>query len=75
MALSISKVFKSAKYCYLLIKRVRCATESLHTILQEDGGIKALLGMVRCGSSDVIAQIARGLANFAKCETRGVIQG
>ncbi|PON32787.1 Kinesin-like protein [Parasponia andersonii] len=52
-----------------------CGNESLHTILQEDGGIKALLGMVRCGSNDVIAQIARGLANFSKCETRGIIQG
>ena len=47
----------------------------MHTILVDDGGIKALLGMDRCGSSDVIAQIGRGIANFAKCETRGVIQG
>ncbi|KAM6584399.1 hypothetical protein CsatB_011401 [Cannabis sativa] len=52
-----------------------CGNESLHAVLQENGGIKALMEMVRCGSSDVIAQIARGLANFAKCETRGVIQG
>ena len=44
-------------------------------VLKDDGGIKALLGMVRSGSSDVIAQVARGLANFAKCESRGVIQG
>ena len=44
-------------------------------MLKEERGIKALLGMVRCGNSDVIAQIARGLANFAKCESRGIIQG
>ena len=44
-------------------------------MLREDGGIKALLGMVRSGNSDVIAQVARGLANFAKCESRGIIQG
>ena len=50
-------------------------TEKLLTMLKEDGGIKALLGMVRSGSSEVIAQVARGLANFAKCESRGVIQG
>ncbi|XP_075671190.1 kinesin-like protein KIN-UC isoform X1 [Castanea sativa] len=52
-----------------------CGNEKLLTVLKEDGGIKALLGMVRSGSSDVIAQVARGLANFAKCESRGVIQG
>ncbi|XP_050156087.1 kinesin-like protein KIN-UC isoform X2 [Malus sylvestris] len=52
-----------------------CGNERLHTMLKEDGGIKALLGMGRSGSSDVIAQVARGLANFAKCESRGTIQG
>lgn len=50
-------------------------TESLHMLLKEDGGIKALLEMVRCGNTDVIAQVARGLANFAKCEYRGRDQG
>lgn len=44
-------------------------------MLKEEGGIKALLGMVRSGNSDVIAQVARGVANFAKCESRGIIQG
>lgn len=44
-------------------------------MLKEDGGIKALLGMAKSGSSEVIAQVARGLANFAKCESRGTIQG
>lgn len=57
------------------MKRFCCGAENLHTILIEDGGVKALLGMVRCGSSDVIAQIARGIANFAKCETRRVVHG
>ncbi|KAM1019719.1 hypothetical protein ACFX15_040323 [Malus domestica] len=52
-----------------------CGNEGLHTMLKEDGGIKALLGMARLGSSEVIAQVARGLANFAKCESRGTIQG
>jgi hypothetical protein len=44
-------------------------------ILKEDGGINALLGMARSGNNDVIAQVARGMANFAKCESRGIIQG
>ncbi|KAF3434013.1 hypothetical protein FNV43_RR25116 [Rhamnella rubrinervis] len=52
-----------------------CGNENLHMMLKEDGGIKALLEMVGSGSNDVIAQIARGLANFAKCESRGVNQG
>lgn len=50
-------------------------TEKLHVLLREEGGIKALLGMVRSGNSDVIAQVARGIANFAKCESRGINQG
>lgn len=44
-------------------------------MLREEGGIKALLGMVRSGNSEVIAQVARGIANFAKCESRGIVQG
>lgn len=43
--------------------------------LKEDGGIKALVGMVRSGNADVIAQIARGIANFAKSESRAISQG
>ena len=43
--------------------------------LKEDGGIKALLQMVECGNIDVTSQVARGLANFAKCEFKGIIQG
>ncbi|BBH03230.1 armadillo repeat kinesin 3 [Prunus dulcis] len=43
--------------------------------LRGEGGIKALLGMVRCGHPDVLAQVARGIANFAKCESRASTQG
>ncbi|PPR84709.1 hypothetical protein GOBAR_AA36002 [Gossypium barbadense] len=49
--------------------------EKLHMMLKEDGGVKALLGMVRCTNSDVVAQVARGMANFAKCESRAIVQG
>lgn len=49
--------------------------EKLHVMLKQDGGIKALLGMFRTGHNDVIAQIARGIANFAKCESRVISQG
>ncbi|XP_074309321.1 kinesin-like protein KIN-UC [Silene latifolia] len=52
-----------------------CGNVSLHSALQQDGGIKALVGMTGSANADVIAQVARGLANFAKCETREVIQG
>lgn len=38
--------------------------------LRSEGGIKALLGMVRCRHPDVLSQVARGIANFAKCESR-----
>ena len=54
----------------------RCTfAEKLHLMLKRDGGIKALLGMVRSGHAEVIAQIARGIANFAKCESRVISQG
>lgn len=43
--------------------------------LRSEGGIKALLGMVRCRHPDVLAQVARGIANFAKCESRSSTQG
>lgn len=51
-----------------------CGNEKLHMMLK-DGGIKALMGMVKSENSDVIAQVARGIANFVKCETRGISQG
>ena len=43
--------------------------------LRSQGGIKALLGIVRCGHPDVLSQVARGIANFAKCESRTSNQG
>ncbi|KAF6139890.1 hypothetical protein GIB67_009737 [Kingdonia uniflora] len=52
-----------------------CGNQKLHEMLIEDDGIKALLGMAQYGNSDVIAQVARGLANFAKCESRATVQG
>ncbi|CAN6191507.1 unnamed protein product [Urochloa humidicola] len=52
-----------------------CGNDKLQTRLRGEGGIKALLGMVRCGHPDVLAQVARGIANFAKCESRAATQG
>lgn len=49
--------------------------DKLQAKLRAEGGIKALLGMVRCGHADVLAQVARGIANFAKCESRASTQG
>ncbi|GJZ96522.1 kinesin-like protein KIN-UC, partial [Tanacetum coccineum] len=46
----------------------------LHLPLTEQGGIRELLGMVRSGNNDAIAQVARGLANFTKCESRAITQ-
>ncbi|XP_054810704.1 kinesin-like protein KIN-UA isoform X2 [Prosopis cineraria] len=52
-----------------------CGNDKLQTKLRGEGGIKALLGMIRCMHPDVYAQIARGIANFAKCESRASTQG
>ncbi|PNT78176.1 hypothetical protein BRADI_1g74827v3 [Brachypodium distachyon] len=52
-----------------------CGNDKWHMMLKRDGGIKALLGMFQTGHHDVIAQIARGLSNFAKCESRVISQG
>lgn len=52
-----------------------CGNDKLQTKLRGEGGIKSLLGMVRCGHPDVLAQVARGIANFAKCESRASTQG
>lgn len=49
--------------------------DKLQIKLREEGGIRALLGMVRSRHPDVLAQVARGIANFAKCESRGAAQG
>ncbi|XP_061357813.1 kinesin-like protein KIN-UA isoform X2 [Gastrolobium bilobum] len=52
-----------------------CGNDKLQIKLRSEGGIKALLGMVRCKHPDVHAQVARGIANFAKCESRASSQG
>ncbi|KAL3536931.1 hypothetical protein ACH5RR_000297 [Cinchona calisaya] len=52
-----------------------CGNDKLQTRLRSEGGIKALLGMVRSRHPDVISQVARGIANFAKCESRAATQG
>ncbi|KAJ7513960.1 hypothetical protein O6H91_23G020700 [Diphasiastrum complanatum] len=52
-----------------------CGNDKLQIKLREEGGIRALLGMVRSRHADVLAQVARGIANFAKCESRGAAQG
>lgn len=50
-------------------------SDKLQMKLRGEGGIRALLGMVRCRHPDVLAQVARGIANFAKCESRASTQG
>ncbi|KAK4371987.1 hypothetical protein RND71_007371 [Anisodus tanguticus] len=52
-----------------------CGNDKLQTRLRSEGGIKALLGMVRYRHQDVLSQVARGIANFAKCESRASAQG
>ncbi|KAE8661798.1 Armadillo repeat-containing kinesin-like protein 2 [Hibiscus syriacus] len=52
-----------------------CGNDKLQTKLSGEGGLKALLGIVKCGHPDVLAQVARGIANFAKCESRASTQG
>ncbi|XP_011654782.1 kinesin-like protein KIN-UA isoform X2 [Cucumis sativus] len=52
-----------------------CGNDKLQMKLRGEGGIRALLGMVRCRHPDVLAQVARGIANFAKCESRASTQG
>lgn len=52
-----------------------CGNDKLQMKLRGEGGLKALLGMVRCRHLDVLAQVARGIANFAKCESRACTQG
>lgn len=60
---------------YLLTTITLRLSDKLQTKLRAEGGIKALLGMVRCRHPDVLAQVARGIANFAKCESRTPSQG
>lgn len=54
--------------------KLRCP-DKLQMKLRGEGGIKALLGMVKSRHPDVLAQVARGIANFAKCESRASTQG
>ncbi|XP_042050395.1 kinesin-like protein KIN-UB isoform X1 [Salvia splendens] len=51
-----------------------CGNDKLQMRLRSEGGMKALLGMVRCRHPDVLSQVARGIANFAKCESRASSQ-
>ncbi|KAK7294947.1 hypothetical protein RJT34_17847 [Clitoria ternatea] len=52
-----------------------CGNDKILMTLRSQGGVKALLGIVRCGHPDVLSQVARGIANFAKCESRASNQG
>ncbi|KAL0445899.1 UNVERIFIED_CONTAM: Kinesin-like protein KIN-UA [Sesamum latifolium] len=52
-----------------------CGNDKLQAKLRAEGGVRALLGMVGCRHPDVLAQVARGIANFAKCESRASSQG
>ncbi|CAN8254543.1 unnamed protein product [Cochlearia groenlandica] len=52
-----------------------CGNEKFLKLLKEEEGIKGLLKMAQSGNIDIIAQVARGMANFAKCETREIMQG
>ncbi|KAG6407967.1 hypothetical protein SASPL_130968 [Salvia splendens] len=52
-----------------------CGNDKLQVKLRGEGGIRALVEMVRCRHPDVLAQVARGMANFAKCESRASTQG
>lgn len=60
---------------FLLLTSAVTFSDKLQTKLRAEGGIRALLGMVRCRHPDVLAQVARGIANFAKCESRASTQG
>ena len=44
--------------------------DKLQTELRSEGGLKAMLSMLSCRHPDVLAQVARGIANFEKCESR-----
>ncbi|XP_024013548.1 kinesin-like protein KIN-UC isoform X2 [Eutrema salsugineum] len=52
-----------------------CGNEKFLKLLKEEEGIKGLLTMAQSGNIDIIAQVARGMANFAKCETREIMHG
>ncbi|KAF3675125.1 putative psbP domain-containing protein 5, chloroplastic-like [Capsicum annuum] len=56
------------------LQKEKADTDKLRTRLRSEGGIMAPLGMVRCRHPDVLSQVARGIANFAKCESRASTQ-
>lgn len=51
-----------------------CGNGKLQSTLRDEGGIRALLSMTTSGHLDVLVQVARGIANFAKCESRRYVQ-
>ena len=61
--------------CWYLFSLPLQSVEKLQMKLRSEGGIKALLGIVRCGHPDFLSQVARGIPNFAKCESWGSTQG
>ncbi|CAJ1943466.1 unnamed protein product [Sphenostylis stenocarpa] len=52
-----------------------CGNDKLQIKIRDEGGMKALLGMLRFRHGDVDTQIARAIANFAKCESKASSQG
>ncbi|CAH8385935.1 unnamed protein product [Eruca vesicaria subsp. sativa] len=52
-----------------------CGNDRLLEQLKEEGCIKALLTMAQSGNLSIIAQVARGMANFANCEIHEINQG
>jgi hypothetical protein len=52
-----------------------CGSDKLQIKLKEEHGIHALLGMVYSHHPHVLAKVAQGIANFAKCESQGAAQG
>ncbi|KAJ9556481.1 hypothetical protein OSB04_011095 [Centaurea solstitialis] len=59
----------------LSVSSLAYIVHKLQARLRSEGGIKALLGMVRSRHPDVLSQVARGVANFAKCESRTSSKG
>ncbi|PHU04487.1 hypothetical protein BC332_25309 [Capsicum chinense] len=48
--------------------------DKLQTWLRSEGGIMALLEMVRCRHPDLLSQDGRGIENFVKCKSRVLTQ-
>eukprot|EP00250_Pteridium_aquilinum_P015248 c22473_g1_i1 orf=398-2836(-) len=51
-----------------------CGNGEIQPKLKDEGGIKELLRLAGLEYSDVQVQVARGISNFAKCESRGAVQ-